>query len=92
MPNSILPQDQDGQELFNAIISFFCTFGMQNLPILKACGIARLIDPVSMFCAIEEYYSIEKTASETTEARGVTDVDKVIMQGFDAKTSFRKRK
>lgn len=65
---------------------------MQNLPILKACGIAGLIDPVSIFCAIEEYFSIEKTASETTEARGVTDEDKVIMHGFDAKTSFRKRK
>ena len=31
MPNSILPQDQDGQNLFNAISSFFCTFGIGNL-------------------------------------------------------------
>ena len=28
MPISILPQDQDGQELFNAISSFFRTFGI----------------------------------------------------------------
>ena len=64
----------------------------QDLPILKACGIADLIDPVSVFCAIEEHFSMEKTASETTEAKGTTDEDKVIMHGFDVKTSFRKKK
>ena len=31
MPISILPQDKDGQELFNAISSFFSTFGIGNL-------------------------------------------------------------
>ena len=31
MPMSILPQDKDGQELFNAISSFFSTFGIGNL-------------------------------------------------------------
>lgn len=36
MPNSILPQDQDGQELFNAISSFFCTFDVGNL--LRKCN------------------------------------------------------
>ena len=36
MPNSILPQDQDGQDLFNAISSFFCTFGIGNL--LRKCN------------------------------------------------------
>lgn len=65
---------------------------IQNLPILKACGIADLVDPVSVFCAIEEHFSMEKTASETTEAKGTTDEDKVIMHGFDIKTSFRKMK
>ena len=63
---------------------------VQNLPILKACGIADLVDPMSVFCAIEEHFSMKKTASETTEARGTTDEDKVIMHGFDVKTSFRK--
>ncbi|MDO5328427.1 MAG: transposase [Clostridia bacterium] len=33
---SILPQDQDGQELFNAISSFFHTFGIGNL--LRKCN------------------------------------------------------
>ncbi len=36
MPYSILPQDQDGQDLFNAISSFFCTFGIGNL--LRKCN------------------------------------------------------
>ena len=36
MPISILPQDQGGQELFNAISSFFCTFGIGNL--LRKCN------------------------------------------------------
>ena len=36
MPNSILPQNQDGQELFNAISSFFSTFKIGNL--LRKCN------------------------------------------------------
>ena len=36
MPISILPQDKDGRELFNAISSFFCTFGIGNL--LRKCN------------------------------------------------------
>ena len=65
---------------------------IQDLPILKACGMADLVDPVSVFCALEEHFSMVKTASETTVAKGTTDEDKVIMHGFDVKTSFRKMK
>ena len=36
MPISILPQDKDGQELFNAISSFFHTFGIGKL--LRKCN------------------------------------------------------
>ena len=36
MPNSIVPQDHDGQELFNAISSFFCKFKIGNL--LRTCN------------------------------------------------------
>ena len=36
MPISILPQDQDGQEVFNAISSFFCQYGIGNL--LRKCN------------------------------------------------------
>ena len=32
MPTSILPQNQDEQELYNAISSFFCKFKIGNLP------------------------------------------------------------
>ena len=35
MPNSSLPQDQDGQDLFNAISSFFTRFGVGKL--LRTC-------------------------------------------------------
>ena len=31
MPNSIIPQDQDGKNIFNAISSFFVTFKIGNL-------------------------------------------------------------
>lgn len=63
---------------------------IQNIPILKACGIAEFVDPLSLFCAIEEHFSMDKTASETTEAKGTTDEDKAVMHGFDVKKSFRK--
>ena len=36
MPISILPQDKDGQEFFNAISSFFSAFGIGNL--LRKCN------------------------------------------------------
>jgi len=60
-----------------------------NIPLLKGCGIANLVDPFTIFYAIEEYFSMEKTASETTEPKGATNDDKIIMHGFDTKTSFR---
>lgn len=58
-------------------------------PLLKACGISSCIDPLQIFCAIEEYFSIEKTKAETTEPKGATNDDKIIMHGFDTKISFR---
>ena len=36
MPISIIPQNQDDRELFNAISSFFCTFGVGKL--LRKCN------------------------------------------------------
>ncbi len=60
-----------------------------EVPLLKASGIGSVVDPQEIFCAIEEYFSIEKTKSETTEAKGATNDDKIIMHGFDTKTSFR---
>ena len=61
----------------------------EGIPILNAIGIGNHVDPLDVFCAIEEYFSMEKTASETTEAKGATNDDKIIMHGFDTKISFR---
>ena len=58
-------------------------------PILKSSGLISVIDPFEFFIAIEEYFSIEKTKAETTEPKGATNDDKIIMHGFDTKTSFR---
>ena len=60
-----------------------------DIPLLKSCGIANLVDPFTIFYAIEEYFSMEKTALETTDPMGATNDDKIIMHGFDTKTSFR---
>lgn len=60
-----------------------------DIPLLKGCGIANLIDPFTIFYAIEEYFSMEKTALETTDPKGATNDDKIVMHGFDIKTSFR---
>lgn len=58
-----------------------------NIPLLKASGLP--IDPQEVFCAIEEYFSLEKTASERIDPIGITNKDKIEMHGFDNKTSFR---
>lgn len=61
----------------------------QTIPILKACGVSQFINPIDIFTAIEEYFSMEKTASERTEPIGATNNDKITRHGFDTKTSFR---
>lgn len=58
-------------------------------PLLKACGIGNVVNPDDMFYAIEEYFSIEKSKLEKTEAEGTTDKSKIVNHGFDLKTSFR---
>lgn len=60
-----------------------------TIPLLCASGIADIISPIDIFCAIEEYFSIEKSSVEKTEPMGATNDDKIIMHGFDTKTSFR---
>ena len=61
----------------------------KHIPILKACGIANLIDPLVFYLAIDEYFSLEKQASERIDAEGTTNNDKIVNHGFDTKTSFR---
>lgn len=77
-----------------ATINKHCTWNRDKkttyeIPILKASGLASVIDPLEMFCSIEEYFSREKTMAETTEPKGITNDDKITMHGFDTKTSFR---
>lgn len=61
----------------------------KHIPLLKASGINQVIDPLDIYLAFEEYFSLEKTASERTESVGLSNNEKVENHGFDLKTSFR---
>lgn len=61
----------------------------KHIPLLKACGISACVDPLEIYLAFEEYFSLEKTRNERTESVGLTDKEKVSNHGFDVKTSFR---
>ena len=61
----------------------------KHIPLLKACGIANCIDPLDVFLAFEEYFSLEKTSTERTASIGLTDEEKIGNHGFDKKSSFR---
>lgn len=62
---------------------------VKHIPLLKACGMANLIEPLDIYLAFEEYFSLEKSSSERTDPKGITDKDKIEAHGFDRKTSFR---
>ena len=61
----------------------------KHIPLLKASGVNQVIDPLDIYLAFEEYFSLEKTASERTESVGLSNNEKVENHGFDLKTSFR---
>lgn len=61
----------------------------KHIPLLKACGIGSLVDPLEIYLAFEEYFSLEKTSSERTESVGLSNDEKIGNHGFDKKTSFR---
>ena len=63
----------------------------KHIPLLKACGISACVDPLEVYQAFDEYFSLEKTRTERTESVGLTDKEKVSNHGFDVKTSFRGR-
>ena len=60
-----------------------------NIPLLKASGFAELINPLDIYLAIEEYFSLERAAAERRESIGLTNDDKITNHGFDTKISFR---
>lgn len=61
----------------------------RHIPLLKACGVAGCVDPLEIYLAFEEYFSLEKSSHERTESVGLTDKEKITNHGFDIKTSFR---
>ena len=61
----------------------------KHIPILNACGISEFIDPLDIYLAIEEYFSLEKQDGERTESVGLTNKEKIENHGFDTTTSFR---
>ena len=61
----------------------------KHIPLLKASSFANCIDPLDIYLSFEEYFSLEKTASERIESVGLTDKEKIENHGFDTKISFR---
>jgi len=61
----------------------------KHIPLLKASGINMVITQLDIYLAFEEYFSLEKTASERTESIGLSNDEKVENHGFDLTTSFR---
>ena len=60
-----------------------------GVPILKECGIAGMVNPLDIYLAFDEFFSLEKTSQERTASIGITDKEKIENHGFDSKTSFR---
>lgn len=97
LPTLIAAIDQNEFEVYRAINSHTSSRLIRgelvreekHLPLLIASGLAELIDPLEIYLAFEEYFSLEKTASERTESVGLTNDEKVVNHGFDVKTSFR---
>lgn len=92
--NAILTKDYNPRNIFNEYVREWDNFIHKHItkykpPLLKACGISSIIDPLDIFLAIEEHFSLLKTEAERTEPLGATNEDKIVMHGFDMKTSFR---
>ena len=84
---------ESSQALQEAVIhndyELFINFSISGYLLLKGSGIPNVISPEEMYSAIDEYFSLKKTAAESTVAEGTTNNDKIKNHGFDTKTSFR---
>lgn len=84
---------ESSHELREAVIhkdyEIYKDFSKKDYLLLKSSGIPNVIDPEEIYNAIDEYFSLEKTAAESTVAKGTTNNDKIKNHGFDIKTSFR---
>lgn len=59
------------------------------IPLLRETGIGSIMDPLDVYLAFEEYFSLEKTKNERTESVNLTNNEKVENHGFNLKNSFR---
>ena len=79
--------------LQNAVINrdykVYREYGTKGFLLLKSSGIPNVVGPEEIYNAIDEYFSLKKTAAESIVAEGTTNNDKIKNHGFDVKTSFR---
>ena len=61
----------------------------KHIPLLKASGISACADAHEVYLSFEEFFLLEKAASERTESVGLTNNEKVENHGFDLTRSFR---
>lgn len=61
-------------------------------PILYESGIASCTDSHQLYMDIEEWLSAQKERELRTESKDITDKQKIVNHGFDARESFRKIK
>lgn len=61
----------------------------KHIPLLKASGLAKCINPLDIYLAFDEYFSLEISTSERDASAGITDKEKIVNHGFDTKSSFR---
>ena len=84
---------ESSPELREAVIhkdyKVYQDFSKKGYLLLKSSGIPNTIGPEEIYNAIDEYFSLEKTAAESTVAKGTTNNDKIKNHGFDTKVSFR---
>ena len=64
----------------------------KTIPLFIASGYKDCIDPLDIYNAFEEYFSLERASAERTESVGLTDKEKITNHGFDTKISFRGKK
>ena len=64
----------------------------RSYPILYESGIASCTDSHQLYMDIEEWLSAQKERELRTESKDITDKQKIVNHGFDARESFRKIK
>lgn len=87
--NLIKSSDELREAVIHKDYEVYKDFSKKGYLLLKSSGIPNVIGPEEIYNAIDEYFSLEKTAAESTTAKGTTNNDKIKNHGFDTKTSFR---